>query len=158
MKIYKLPTLADASPNGEYRLGTEEAETGSLYLVYGRLRPGQLGHKLLISDGEEEIICVVKGTMTVKCGKKSFTVGAGEAFNPGAGAEVALDNSGDCEAIFIAARSAGCAPAQKAAPAKEAPAPIPSHEPREQNDAGERSIGAQESDFEITNDGVPLEE
>lgn len=156
MKIYKLPTLADASPNGEYRLGPEEADTGSVYVVYGRLRPGQLGHKLLISEGEEEIICVVKGTMTVKCGKKSFTVGTGEAFNPGAGNEVALDNSGENEAIFISARSAGCAPAQKAAPAKEAPAPP--DETDEADQAEEQSAGAQESEFEITNDGVPLED
>lgn len=149
MKIYRLPTLAEASRNGEYRLGPEEAQTGSAYVVYGRLRPGQTGHRLVLDEGHEEIICVVKGTMTVSCGKKSFTVSAGEAFNPGSGNEVAMDNAGQSEAIFISARSRGCAPTHKAAPAHRPAAPEPPEAPR---------AAPAESEFEITNDGVPLED
>ena len=149
MKIYRLPTLAEASPNGEYRLGPEETQTGSAYVVYGRLRPGQTGHRLVLDEGHEEIVCVVKGTMTVSCGKKSFTVSAGEAFNPGSGNEVAMDNAGQSEAIFISARSRGCAPAHKAAPAQRPAAPEPPEAPR---------AAPAESEFEITNDGVPLED
>ncbi len=149
MKIYRLPTLAEASPNGEYRLGPEEAQTGSAYVVYGRLRPGQTGHRLVLDEGHEEIVCVVKGTMTVSCGKKSFTVSAGEAFNPGSGNEVAMDNAGQSEAIFISARSRGCAPTHKAAPAQRPAAPEPPEAPR---------AAPAESEFEITNDGVPLED
>jgi len=155
MKIYKLPTLAEASTNGEYLLGHEEAETSSVYVLYGRLRPGQRGHKVALNEGHEEIICVVKGTMTVSCGKKSFSVSAGEAFNPGAGGEVTMDNTGEGEAIFISARSRACAPAEKAAQPRRgaAPAPPSAPEPRQG-----RQAAPAESEFEITNDGVPLEE
>ena len=155
MKIYKLPTLAEASPNGEYRLGPDEAQTGSAYIVYGRLRPGQTGHRLTLDEGHEEIICVVKGTMTVTCGKKSFSVSAGEAFNPGADAGVSMDNTGQGEAIFISARSRACAPARKGVPAQKpaAPAAPSAPEPRQ-----EMRAAPAESEFEITNDGVPLED
>lgn len=158
MKIYKLPTLADASPNGEYCLGPEEAQTSSAYVVYGRLRPGQTGHRLALHDGHEEIICVVKGTMRVRCGKKSFEVSAGEAFNPGTGADVSMDNTGQCEAIFISARAVACAPAGRAAAPQRPAAPQAPEPPRPPRPEQAAHAEPAQSEFEITNDGAENEE
>ncbi|MDP2688488.1 MAG: hypothetical protein Q8P48_00105 [Deltaproteobacteria bacterium] len=149
MKIYNLPRLAETSPNGEYRLGPAEADTGSVYILYGRLRPGEADHKLALPEGHEEIICVIKGEITVSCGKKSFTVSAGEAFNPGPAKTLSLDNAAEGEAIYISAR--GC-PARGEAKPEPAGKPSPETQPRARDEK------AEEDEFEITNDGVRLEE
>ncbi|MFQ5735298.1 MAG: cupin domain-containing protein [Thermodesulfobacteriota bacterium] len=154
MKIYKLPMLADSGPSGEYRLGPEEAATDSVYILYGRLRPGETNHKTSLPEGHEEIICVVKGTLRVTCCKRTFDVSAGEAFNPRT-STISLDNAGEGEAIFISAR--GC-------PASDAPNEAQANEPtkgegRPEEDAPAAAGPEEEDDgFVITNDGIPLED
>ncbi|MBI5491690.1 MAG: hypothetical protein HY893_02030 [Deltaproteobacteria bacterium] len=103
MKIYKLPQLAELSPENEYRLGKEELATSSVYLLYGRLRPKESSKKLTVAEGSDEIICVVKGNIKVRCGKTVFSVGPGEAFHSKAAQSFLLDNLGDEEAVYIAA-------------------------------------------------------
>jgi len=158
MKIYKLPTLADATPNGEYVLGPDEAHTSGAYIVYGRLRPGQTGHRLTIEEGHEEIICVVKGEMKVRCGKKNFDVSAGEAFNPGS-PEVTMDNTGPGEAIFISARSRACSLGEKDGHARKEAAPSEPEEPasRPEPEQTHRDEPDQ-NEFEIINDGIALDD
>lgn len=159
MKIYNLPALADATPNGEYVLGPDEAQTSGAYIVYGRLRPGQTGHRVSKDHGHEEIICVVKGELKVRCGKKNFDVSAGEAFNPGAGAELTMDNTGPGEAIFISARSRACASGEKDEPARKETAPSGAEEPATQPEPDETHHDEpDENEFEITNDGIALED
>ncbi len=102
MKIYKLPQLADANNNNEYCLGPG-VDTNSVYLLYGRLRPGETARMVTTPEGAEEIICVVKGTVKVKSGNSVFTVTAGEAFISGKPQTFILDNAGSEEAIYISA-------------------------------------------------------
>lgn len=103
MKIYKLPKLAELQPDGAYRVGSEDAGASAVYLVYGRLRPREASKKITTAEGCEEIICVVKGNVKVRCGKAAFTVNSGEAFRSPAGQTFLLDNLDDEESIFIAA-------------------------------------------------------
>lgn len=103
MKIYKLPQLAELCPENEYRLGKEDLSTSSVYLLYGRLRPKEASRKITTAQGSEEIICVVKGRINVRCGKTAFSVGAGEAFHSKEAQTFLFDNAGDEEAIYIAA-------------------------------------------------------
>lgn len=110
MKIYKLPQLAELSPDSEYRLGKEDLGASSVYLLYGRLRPKESSKKLTLAEGGDEIICVVKGKIKVRCGKTVFTVGPGEAFHSKAAQSFLLDNIGDEEAVYIAA--GGCVAAK----------------------------------------------
>ncbi len=109
MKIYKLPQLAELSPENEYRLGKEELPTSSVYLLYGRLRPKESSKKLTVAEGNEEIICVVKGKIKVRCGKTVFSVEPGEAFHSRAAQSFLLDNLGDEEAVYIAAGGSAAA-------------------------------------------------
>ncbi len=153
MKIYNLPRLAESNANGEYCLGTQETGTGSVYILYGRLRPGETSHKMALPEGHEEIICVVKGRIRVNCGKRSFNVETGEAFNPGISSQLSLDNVGDGEAIYISAR--GCAGADAEKPAPE---PGPQTEKPAPELFADTLTDEDEDEFEIINDGVPLEE
>lgn len=105
MKIYKLPQLAELNPNNEYSLGPGELG-GSVYLTYGRLRPKETSKRLSPGEGREEIICILKGSIRIKSGKTSFTVGAGEAFHSKEAQVFLLDNLGDEEAVYISAGSA----------------------------------------------------
>lgn len=105
MKIYKLPQLAELNPNNEYSLGPGELG-GSVYLTYGRLRPKETSKRLSPGEGREEIICIIKGSIRIKSGKTSFTVGAGEAFHSKEAQVFLLDNLGDEEAVYISAGSA----------------------------------------------------
>ncbi len=102
MKIYKLPQLADAGPGNEFRLGPD-LDTDSVYLLYGRLRPGETARRIVTAEGAEEIICVIKGTVKVLHGNSTFTVTAGEAFVSRKPQTFTLDNAGPDEAIYISA-------------------------------------------------------
>lgn len=155
MKIFKLPQLAEAAPNGEYCLCTEKASTGSVYILYGRLRPGEGSHKMTLPAGHEEIICVVKGEMAVNCDRKRFTVSAGEAFNPGECRTLELDNTGDGEAIYISAR--GC-PARVMETQKTATEKKTAEAGTSEDEKTARTPEKEDDGFVITNDGLPLEE
>ncbi len=120
MKIYRLPQLAESNPgSSEYYLGPGEIETDALYLIYGRLRPRETGRKITTAEGAEEILCVIKGAIKVKCGNNSFTVTAGEAFLSKKAQTISLDNPGAEEAIYI---SAGSRPKAEEKKEKTAPA------------------------------------
>lgn len=103
MKIYRLPQLAESTPEGTYCLGFEDLNTRSVYMLYGRLRPNESARKVIPAEGTEEIICVIKGSLKVKSARASFSVLAGEAFHLKESETFILDNTGDEEAVFIAA-------------------------------------------------------
>jgi len=115
MKIYKLPQLADSNPTTEYRLGPENSCAGSVYMVYGRIRPAEPARKISCASGDEELVCLVKGTVSVRKGKSSFTVSAGEAFHAGAGETLYLETVGDEDAVYLAAGSLSAGAAKQAA-------------------------------------------
>ncbi|MBI5902945.1 MAG: hypothetical protein HZB84_05625 [Deltaproteobacteria bacterium] len=145
MKIYKLPKLAELRPDGAYRVGSEDAGAGAVYLVYGRLRPKEASKKITTAEGCEEIICVVKGNMRVRCGKAAFTVNSGEAFRSAAGQTFLLDNLDDEESIFIAAGG----PAVMKEGVK---APLDAEKPVELEACG---LAEEEAEFDIVRDDLP---
>ena len=123
MKIYKLPQLADSAQPSEYRLGPENSSAGSVYMVYGRIRPGEAPRKLACAAGHEEIFCMIKGTVSVRKGKSSFTVTAGEAFCAGEGETLYLETAGDEDAVYVAAGSVGAAAVKPSARARRSRKP-----------------------------------
>ncbi|MBI5468208.1 MAG: hypothetical protein HY891_03660 [Deltaproteobacteria bacterium] len=152
MKIYKLPQLADSSPSSEYRLGPENSSAGSVYMVYGRIRPGTAARKVVCAAGHEEIICVVKGALSVRKGKSSFSVTAGEAFHAGEGETLYLETVGNDEAVYMAAGSLNAAAARPAPAEKRPAAPEPEsivQAPDAEDD---------EDEFEITTEDEPQTE
>lgn len=118
MKIYKLPHLADANQNNEYCLGPD-LNTDSVYLLYGRMRPGEAARSVTTAAGAEEIICVVKGTVKVRTGNSVFTVTAGEAFISTKPQTFTLDNAGQEEAIYISAGARAVSPEKKGTPSEK---------------------------------------
>lgn len=156
MKIYKLPQLADSSPSSEYRLGPENSSAGSVYMVYGRIRPGTAARKVECAAGREEIICVVKGALSVQKGRSSFQVSAGEAFNALPGETLYLESAGGEEAVYIAAGSLNAGAARPVGAEKRASAPAP--EALEETPDFE-DVEDAEDEFEITTEDEPgLEE
>ncbi len=105
MKIYKMPQLAEMSPEGDYCLGVKDLESDAVYLCYGRLRPGEKGRTLKAAEGYEEIIYIIKGGLMVKSGKTNFQAGAGEAFHYIG--EVFIDNPNDDETVYLTAGGGG---------------------------------------------------
>jgi hypothetical protein len=104
MNIYRLPQLSEANPDSRYTLGLEELKTESVYLVYGRLRPGEKGMRLSPTDGHEEIVYVAKGRLLVKGDRLDFPVGEGEAFHLKGADTLIVDNAADDhDAVYIAA-------------------------------------------------------
>ncbi len=152
MKIYKLPQLADSSPSSEYRLGPENSSAGSVYMVYGRIRPGEAARKVVCAAGHEEIICVVKGALSVRKGKSSFSVTAGEAFHAGEGETLYLETVGNDEAVYMTAGSLNAAAARPAPAEKRPAAPEPESIVQAPDDEDD------EDEFEITTEDEPQTE
>lgn len=102
MKIYQLPQLADSTPDSVYHLdrSDEEFKATGAYLIYARMRPGETGRELTTHGNLEEIIYIVKGKLSIRKGKSSFPVSAGEAFVTSE--PLLLDNPGSEEAVYIA--------------------------------------------------------
>ncbi|TAN64338.1 cupin domain-containing protein [bacterium] len=102
MKIYKLPQLADSTPDNVYHLdrSDEEFKATGAYLIYARMRPGETGRELITHGNLEEIIYIVKGRLSIRKGKSSFPISAGEAFVTSE--PLLLDNPGSEEAVYIA--------------------------------------------------------
>lgn len=124
MKIYKMPQLAEMSPEGDYCLGVKDLASDAVYLYYGRLRPGEKGRTLKAAEGYEEIVYIIKGGLTVRHGRTIFQACAGEAFH--CIDEVLIDNPNDDETIYIAAGGRG--PGALKDPVKKAPDQDPAEE------------------------------
>lgn len=148
MKIYKLPQLADAAPDGAYLLGRKELNTDSAYLVYTRLRPGESGRNVCPKDGSEEIIFIIKGSLMVRQAKSAFTASAGEAFL--LNGKLVVDNPNKEEAVYITA--GGCAQA-----ANPSAAPKPCVKPAETTPQPPLQKQEDPEEFEITRDDGPDE-
>ncbi|MBI5235040.1 MAG: hypothetical protein HY886_02195 [Deltaproteobacteria bacterium] len=127
MKIYRLSQLAADTPGGEYRLGSNELKMEEFTLLYGALRPHEAGRKIIPSSGAG-VVCVIKGSINVKCGRTSFSAISGSAFPINNGQECVFDNVYDTEAAYIIAN--GKAGASVTADAAEkAAAGQPENEP-----------------------------
>lgn len=146
MKIYKLPLLAEQSPGNVYRLGREEIHTDAVDLLYGRLRPGETGRTVVAPPDREEIICVLKGRVRVRCARSAFTAGTGEAFYVKEGAVFTFDNPDNAEAVYIIAggRADLTAARKKTAAPPLAPEAVAQSQPAQ--------IDREETEYDITKD------
>jgi hypothetical protein len=50
---------------GEYVLGMKDLHTGTCYLLYGSLHPGETHREVRPGPGHEEILCAVDGPLTM---------------------------------------------------------------------------------------------
>jgi redox-sensitive bicupin YhaK (pirin superfamily) len=152
MKIYKLPQLAEMSPEGDYCLGSKDLKSEAVYLYYGRLRPGEKDRTLKAAEGYEEIVYIIKGGLTVKRGRTSFQATAGEAFH--CVDEVLIDNPNDDETIYIAAGGRGRETLEDPVkePRKEDPAEEGSATPEEPATPPEDPEAEETDEFIITDD------
>ncbi|MBI5233163.1 MAG: hypothetical protein HY880_02285 [Deltaproteobacteria bacterium] len=103
MKVFKLPDIIESQGGAEYCMGRDALKTHAVYLVYGKVRPGETERKLMPGKGHEEILFVVKGSLNVKKDKMGFTVAEGEAFHLKEEEVFILDNPGQKEAVYIIA-------------------------------------------------------
>lgn len=106
MKIYRLPQLADLTPERDYLLGPEELGTETITMLYGRLRPGEEGKTVSAGPEKEALLLVLKGSINVQIKKCTFEVSPGEAFHLTGTDEFTLRNADDHEAVYIVA--SGC--------------------------------------------------
>ncbi len=103
MKIYKLPQLAENEAGEEFCLGRKQLGGLSVQLRYGRLRPGEVGHRLSPSQDAEEIFFVVSGRLSISIPGTDFTVSDGEAFLLKNETTLVLNNNDKSEAVYIIA-------------------------------------------------------
>ncbi|MEK6791289.1 MAG: hypothetical protein AABY45_06265 [Deltaproteobacteria bacterium] len=148
MKIYRLPLLAAQTPGGEYRLGIDELNTEEFTLLYGTLRPNETGRKA--AAGSAGVVCVIKGSINVRCAKTSFTAASGSAFPINNGQECVFDNTYDTEAAYIItcgkADKSPIVDADKKTVAKQPKnEPLPIKEPQMTQDESEYIITKDES-------------
>ena len=104
MKIFKLQQLAGLTGlthEGEYVLCAEGA--GTTALRWARLLPKETGRKVSSFGADTEIVYIVRGSISVRCGKSAFPVSAGEAFFINNKTVMEFDNSGDTDAVYIVA-------------------------------------------------------
>lgn len=153
MKVFKLPQLAQLSGlanEGEYVLTPSGAAKTALR--YGRMLRSETGRRVSPSGADTEIVFIVKGNISVRCGKSAFPVSAGEAFFLEARSPLEFDNTGEADAVYVVAcgpREGAQAPAaaQGQTPCKEPPHPGP-----------EEPVAEAQDEFEITKDAGGDEE
>ncbi|MEW6347723.1 MAG: hypothetical protein AB1646_01565 [Thermodesulfobacteriota bacterium] len=78
MRVTRLADLADLF-GGEYVLGKEDLGTEGLYLVFGRLGPGEHDRLVLPGEGFEEIFCCVDGSLVFQTRTREVVLEPGHA-------------------------------------------------------------------------------
>lgn len=106
MKIYRLPQLVDSAPGGRYRLGPESLDTDAVFLEYLRLGPGTEPVRLPADTGYDCVIYVQNGQAAIESGKKTFSVGAGEAFRAPGEVEIRGASADETVCLIAGGRSA----------------------------------------------------
>jgi len=101
-KIFNLDELSTQA-GGEYVLGLKALKTHAVYMVYGSLKPGDDGRKLLPGKGHEEILCITMGEVVVDGLNGSFIMKSGEAFHLREDDEYHLKNESEHEVKYVLA-------------------------------------------------------
>lgn len=102
MKIFALKNKAQISESGENILGFKETSSHACYMIYGILKPKEMGREVKPGRGHEEIILAVKGDIEVS-GYYFGTLKEGCAFHIKGDSECFLENRGSVDAIYIIA-------------------------------------------------------
>jgi uncharacterized cupin superfamily protein len=89
---YNLRRLAEEK--GEYVLGLKDLGTHAVYAIYGLLRPGEKDRKAHPGEGHEEILCAIKGEITVVKEGRRFRLKEGHAFHLKSDDVYYLENDG----------------------------------------------------------------
>jgi glyoxylate utilization-related uncharacterized protein len=110
MKIYKLPLLSQNDVSNEYCLGCDDLDTNAVYIIYGRLSPGEPNREVKPVEGFEAILYLLKGEIKITRGGDDFTISDGEAFHIKKSESVVLENLNDKESIYIMAGGNASAP------------------------------------------------
>ncbi len=127
MKIFRLPQLTESTGGGEFCLGPEELSTDSVYIVYGRLCPGESNRLIESRETAEEVVCVTKGKLLVSDGAFDFKVGEGEAFCLSGNSPLKVANPADDEEAVYIICGGDAAGASEEMTSKEGVAPKSSH-------------------------------
>ena len=159
MKIFRLPQLTESAGGGEFRLGPDELSTDSIYLVYGRLCPGESGRVIEAGGSGEEVVCVTKGKILVKGDSFDFKVAEGEAFRlNGNGPLRVVNTADDEEAVYIicGGEAAGAAPPEAESDPQETARPETSGaETSDQETSGPETSSKDEAKGEAAKEGAP---
>lgn len=102
MTIYDLQVLAHEQ-QGEYVLGAEDLGTHACYLIFGYLGPGEKGRLLKPGKGHEEIVCLVRGEVSLRNGSRIYALRQGQAFHFIGESSYVMDNHGDENAVYVIA-------------------------------------------------------
>jgi len=73
--------LAEDAEGGEYVLGLKDVGTHAVYAIYGLLMPGEKDRKAHPGEGHEEILCAIKGGITVVKEGQRFQLEEGHALH-----------------------------------------------------------------------------
>jgi hypothetical protein len=102
MKIFDLKNKAQISESGEHIVGYQDTGSHACYMIYGILRPEEMGRRVKPGHGHEEIILAVKGDIEVS-GCYFGTLKEGCALHIKGDSECLLENRGTVDAIYIIA-------------------------------------------------------
>ncbi len=84
----------------EYILGYDDTGSHACYLIYGILSPKESRRLIKPGKGHEEILLIIKGSVKVTGAHTGF-LKAGEAFHIIGDEECFLENTEDCETVYI---------------------------------------------------------
>lgn len=101
MKIYRLPELAELSPEGDILLGPDELGTDAVSVLYGRIAPKGQPKRVSAGSGRDAVLFVVDGKLKVTQGRHAFDVSAGEAFCIEGISIACIENTSDREAAYM---------------------------------------------------------
>lgn len=100
MKIYDISALA-LKHNGEYVLGARDLHTHACYLIYGFLKPGEKGRIINPGEGHEEIVCLLRGEVSLYNGFEKISMKQGQALHLKGEDSYMMDNIGQNDAVYV---------------------------------------------------------
>ena len=102
MRLFELKKKAMDSESGECLLGIRDTDSHACYMIYGILKSKEKPKLIKPGVGHEEIVLAMKGDLKVT-GHYSGSVKEGSAFHIEGEQECFLENSGECDAVYIIA-------------------------------------------------------
>lgn len=101
MKVFEVRRRAEEE-GGEFVLGVKDTGTHACYMIYGVLKPGEIGRIIKPGAGHEELVLAMKGDLGVS-GKMSGTLKEGTSFHIAGDDECFLENLSSKDAVYVVA-------------------------------------------------------